>query len=209
MKLPAIMIGGGGHAKVLIEALRLRNIPVLGILDLKAIDQTSSLTEIPYLGADEAVLKYKSNEVYVVNGIGSVGLPEKHREIFERFKKWGYQFLSVIHPAAHIAADVELGEGVQIMAGAVIQPGSVIRHNAIINTNTSVDHDCAIGAHVHLAPGVTLCGGVNIGDGTHVGTGATVVQNIRVAKNSFIRAGSVIINDMVQEPQIAGLGRGK
>lgn len=204
MKLPVIIIGGGGHAKVLIDALLLNNIEILGIADADLSQKGNSLMKIPVIGDDDMVFKYGPGNIHLVNGIGSVGLPVKRQEVFEKFKINGYTFAIVIHPSAVIASNVEICEGAQIMAGAVIQPASRIGIDAIVNTKVSVDHDCLIGDHVHLSPGVTLSGEVRIHNGVHVGTGATVIQGITIGANSLVGAGSVVVHDVPSGIRVLG-----
>ena len=175
---------------MLIDALRLGAIKVLGATD--ELPKNIRNLNVPVLGKDEAVFRRLPSKVRLVNGLGSVRATPKRQEIFEKFKNRGYVFMTVVHPSAVIAGDVVLEEGAQVMAGAVIQTGSRIGKNTIINTRVSVDHDCRIGAHVHLAPGVVLSGGVTVEDGTHIGTGAVVIQGVWIEKNSFIRAQSLI-----------------
>ena len=152
MKLPVIVLGAGGHARVLLDALRLSKLRVLGVTDARPHHVDKNKLNALVLGDDRAVLSYDPKKVLLVNGLGSIGVTQKRAELFEKFKAKGFLFLNVNHPSAVIAKDVVLGEGVQIMAGAVIQTGVVIGDNAIINTRASVDHDCHIGSHVHIAP---------------------------------------------------------
>ncbi len=196
MGLPVIVIGGGGHAKVLINTLFDLSVNILGFTDCNAgnIDQT--ILEIRALGNDDIILQYPTDNIRLVNGLGSTKSTKKRKEIFEYFKKLGYSFATVIHPASVISRDVKISEGAQIMAGAIIQPGSYIGKNTIINTKVSVDHDCSIGDHVHLAPGVTLSGMVKTGSGAHIGTGATVIQGIHIGQNSLIGAGALVLKDV-------------
>lgn len=194
--MPIIILGGGGHSKVLVEALLAGSVAIAGIVDPDPALIGCSILGVSVLGGDDEVLRYFHGEVRLVNGLGSTGLPQKRKDIFELFSLQGYIFVTVVHPSAVVASDVHLDEGVQIMAGAVIQPGSRLGRNAIVNTNASVDHDCQIGNHVHLAPGVTLSGEVTIGDSVHIGTGATVIQGIRIGSGSLIAAGAVVINDI-------------
>ena len=201
--LPIIVLGAGGHAKVLIDALLLGRATVLGVVAPESGRQV--IAGLPALGGDEVVASYGARAVRLVNGVGSVARPARRREIYERFKSQGYVFQSVIHPSAIIARDVELGEGTQVMAGAVIQAGSRIGANSIINTRASVDHDCHIGAHVHVAPGVTLCGGVCIEEGAHLGSGSTVVQGVSIGSGCLVGAGSVVINDVPSGAAVAGV----
>ena len=151
-----IILGDGGHAKVLAE--------IVGRNVVRAED-------------DELVFSHTPKEVELYLGIGSRRI---RRQVFEKFKAKGYSFGSAIHPSAVIAEGVVLGEGVQIMAGAVIQPGCTIGDNVLINTRAGVDHDCIIGKHVHIAPGATLCGSVEVGDGAMVFAGQTVFQGVRI-----------------------------
>lgn len=203
MTKPVIIIGGGGHAKVLIDALRLRSVRILGIMD-PALAKGTRILDLPVLGDDAAVDAYGPDQVDLVNALGSIHVPVQRKAIFERFSGKGYRFAAVLHPSAVIASDVELGEGVQVMAGAVIQAGSRIGRNAIVNTRASVDHDCSIGEHVHVAPGVTLSGSVSIGDLVHVGTAAVVIQGTAIGRNSMIGAGALVLEAVPEDSTVLG-----
>ena len=203
VRKPILILGAGGHAKVLIDALRSSSGVILGI-----VDPSSSVREvlgIPVIGDDSVVEKYAPGEIELVNALGSVCSTKARRALFEKFARAGYKFASVIHPSAVIAADVCLGEGVQVMAGAVIQTGSTIGDNTILNTRACVDHDCEIGAHVHVAPGVTLSGGVRVHDNAHIGCGAVVIQGVEVGASSLVGAGSVVIHAVPPNIRVAGV----
>ncbi|MDD5170871.1 MAG: acetyltransferase [Syntrophales bacterium] len=196
MNLPVIIIGAGGHAKVLISTLKAIQADIIGLTDV-AFDQSDiALRDLPVLGNDDKVLAYAPDRVTLVNGIGAVSSTAKRLNIYEKFKKHGYSFLTVIHPSAIIMDDVSLAEGVQVLAGAVIQTGCAVGINAIINTGAIVDHDSMIGEHVHIAPGVVLSGGVHVGTMAHIGTAATVIQGIRIGEAAIIGAGAVVIKDI-------------
>ena len=196
MSLPVIVLGAGGHAKVLINALQLAGIRIAGIVDTDPGKHGISLLGVRVLGGEEAISQHDPAQVRLVNGVGAVGLPEKRRRLFESFKKRGYTFQSVLHPSAVISSDVVLGEGVQIMAGEIVQPGARVGQNAILNTGARVDHDCIVGAHAHLAPGVILSGSVKVSDGTHVGTGVIVIQGVSIGAGCLIGAGSLVLEDI-------------
>lgn len=199
---PVIVIGAGGHAQVLIDALLLCNADIMGATD--PMKQGELAPGIPVLGDDEVVLQHPPSSVLLVNGLGSVGSTRRRREVFERFKALGYSFGSVIHPSAVVAKTALLGEGAQIMAGAVVQPGCAIGPNSLINTRASVDHGCRIGAHTHVAPGATLSGDVTLGEGVHVGSGATIIQGVGVGDDSIIGAGSLVLRDVPRRITVAG-----
>lgn len=205
MSVPVIILGAGGHAKVLIEALLASSAVITGVVDPNLKLAESSILGVQVLGGDEVVNEFPPSEIQLVNGLGSVGFPVKRQQIFERFTSMGYNFATVIHPSVVIASDVVMGEGVQIMAGAVIQPGCIVGDNAIINTRASVDHDCNIGNHVHIAPGVTLSGGVTVGEASHIGTGATVIQGINIGGGCVIGAGALVLKDVPSFITVVGV----
>lgn len=203
--LPIILLGAGGHAKVLIDALRLQSFEIWGIVDADPNKKGQELMGVPVIGSDEEVMKHPPQKIRLVNGIGSVRVNSLRRQLFEHFKSKGYQFEKVIHPSAIIGAEVTLSEGAQVMAGAIIQTGCQIGVNAIINTGSSVDHDCLIGNHAHISPGAVLSGGVVVGENTHIGAGAVIIQGMRVGANSLVAAGAVVIRNVLNDVTVAGV----
>ncbi len=203
MSLPVLIIGAGGHARVLIEALTKCDTAILGCVAKEAPARWSP--SIPFLGDDEALYSHAPSSVVLINGIGSIARPDLRRDIFLRFKQKGYYFGTVVHPAAILPSDLVLGEGVQVMAGAILQPGSRVGCNAIINTGAVVDHDCQVGAHVHIAPGAVLSGDVTVGEGVHVGTGACVIQGIAIGTGAVVGAGATVLCDVPPGARVAGV----
>jgi len=205
MNLPLIVLGAGGHTKVVIDILLLKGCQVLGIVDRDPDKVGHKISGISVVGDDGVVRKYVAGAVELVNGIGSVSSTSRRFDIYKKFKTEGYSFANVIHPSAVISRDVQLGEGVQIMAGAVVQPGCKIGNNVLINTGVCVDHDCTIGDHVHLAPGVVLSGAVNVGASSHIGTSATIIQGVAIGESAVIAAGAVVIEDIAAGITVAGV----
>lgn len=200
---PVIIIGGGGHAKVLASTLLLCGREVIGFADPNPT--SADLLQIRHIGDDEAVLAFATARVRLVNGVGSVISAARRREIYLRFIRAEYVFASVIHPAATIAAGTLIEDGVQIMAGAIVQTGCRLGANVIVNTGARIDHDCIVHPHAHVAPGVTLCGGVEVGSESHVGAGATVIQGVRIGARSVVGAGAVVIRDVPPDATVVGV----
>ncbi len=203
--LPIIVVGAGGHAKVLVDALQRGARRVVGIADQNPALHGKCVLGIEVMGGDEFVRRHAPGSVLLANGIGSVASMQVRAAVYQRFKEEGYDFTTIIHPSAVIGSEVGLGEGVQVLAGAVVGPGVVIGDNSIVNTCASVDHDCHLGRHVHLAPGVVLSGGVTIGAGTHVGTGAVIIQEVTIGAGCLIAAGAVVIADLPPNSRVAGV----
>ncbi|MGK5092828.1 acetyltransferase [Deltaproteobacteria bacterium TL4] len=199
-----LIIGGGGHAKVLIDALSCLHYNIVGVLDPQ-LSISQKILAVPVLGGDEVLCHYSSDEVLLVNGIGSIRSTTLRQSVFEKFCAQGYHFETVIHPSAIIGLDVDIGEGTQIMAGVVIQTGGRIGVNSILNTRAVMDHDVHIGNHVHIAPGVTLSGGITIDDGVHIGTGASIIQGIHLGEGCLVAAGAVVTRDVAPKTQVRGV----
>lgn len=197
MNRPVIVLGGGGHARVLLDMLRRLKREVAGVVD-PGLPVGGLWRGVPVLGDDTAIFCHVPQGVELVNGIGS--LPRDNglrRRLFEHFTLQGYCFATLVDPQAWVAEDVELAVGVQIMAGVNIQTGTRIACNSIVNSGATIDHDCRIGCHVHVAPGAVLSGGVTLGDGVHVGTGACLIQSVAVGEGSVIGAGAVVTGNVV------------
>ncbi len=45
---------------------------------------------------------------------------------------------AVVHPAASVGRDVEIGEGTVVMAGCVINSGARVGRNVIVNTGATI-----------------------------------------------------------------------
>lgn len=204
MERVILVLGGGGHARVVIDALRQLSRVPFGIIDPN-LRAGSEVYGIPVLGGDEVVASYHPDDVELVNAVGSTHLPFRRRNLFDRFAKLGYKFASVIHPAAVVAPDVVLGAGVQVMAGAVVQSGAVLGDNVLINTKASVDHGSHVGAHTHVAPGATICGDVRIGEGSLIGSGAVIIQGIEIGSGVVVGAGSVVVSHVADNTQVLGV----
>ena len=192
---PIIIIGAGGHAKVLIEVLRLCELKILGLLDINKT-KGDLFCGVQVLGNDEDIVNFSPDEVVLVNAVGSFPGNDLRCKVAKIFRDKGYSFESIIHPASIVASGVSIEEGVQIMAACVLQPGVQIGMDSIINTGVIVDHDCLVGKNCHLSPGVTLSGGVQICDHVHIGTGTSIIQNKIIGANSVIAAASVVFHDV-------------
>ena len=193
---PVIIMGAGGHAKVITDALKLSGRDILGFVtpDLEA---DSEFYGKKVLGNDEVINQYLPDEIELVNGVGSLPRKNLRWKLAEKMRIQGYNFATIIHPDAFIASDVNLGEGVQVMAGAIIQPGTKIEQDSIINTGSLIDHDCTIEKNCHISPGVVCSGGVMIGNNTHLGTGTVVTEYRSIGSNCTVAAGSVVFKDIL------------
>ena len=192
-----VLIGGGGHCKVVISQLRrLDEFEIVGITDNHKHEETV-IAGSTVIGKDEKLKElYEKGVHYALITIGSVKDNTKRHKLFNIAKEIGYKIPIVISPFAVVDATVKIDEGTVVMPHCTINPDVHIGKNCIINTGAIIEHDCKIGDHVHIAPGVHISGGVEIGDMSFIGIGSTVIQGIKIGKNVTIGAGAVIVNDI-------------
>jgi len=203
VNLPVIIVGGGGHATVALEVLRCMSRDVVGYLS--PVASKDGCGGIAFLGDDDEIRHYSSEKVCLVNGVGSVKSQNNRVKVFNKFKRLGYDFATVVHPSAVVASDVKLGEGCQVMAGVVLQPGVCCGENVVVNTKAGVDHHCSIGAHSHLSVGATLSGHVCVGERAHLGVGCIVIQGVTIGREAVVGAGSVVIRDVPDFLTVVGV----
>jgi sugar O-acyltransferase (sialic acid O-acetyltransferase NeuD family) len=202
---PFVLLGAGGHARVLLALARAAGHKVLGVCDpALAADAVSRWEDLEVLGDDTALNRFAPDRVALMLGVGQLATSTVRERLYAAWRGQGYDFPALVHPAGWVAPGVVLGAGVQVMAGAVIQPGCVVGENSIVNTRASVDHDCRIGREVHVAPGATLCGSVMVDDGAFIGAGATVVQGVRVGGRAVVGAGTTLTRDLTPKTTIIG-----
>lgn len=194
---PYVLIGSGGHAKVLIDLLKTNHLNILGCIDPHRSKGDVVYSDVQILGDDQYALSYDPKDVYLVNAIGT--RPSKdnsgtavRKKIYLSYKDKGFTFPPLIHKEAIISESLSIGSATQIMAGAIVQADSKIGENVIINTASVVEHDCHIGHHSHIAPSSTLCGGVKIGIENFIGARSVFFPLVSTHDYSIIRAGSII-----------------
>lgn len=187
-----IVIGAGGHAKVVADILLQHGVTVTGYLDDNPTTWAETPLGLPVLGATGDFQRYSPEGL--VMGIGS---NKTRREVVERLGEAAERlWCNAVHPRATLAPSVRLGRGVVIAAGAVINPDTVILDHAIVNTSASVDHDCMVGRFAHLAPGTRLAGGVTVGEGALLGVGSLYIPNLTIGAWAVVGAGAAVVRDV-------------
>ena len=191
-----LVLGAGGHAKVVIATLQAAGRVVDGVLDDDAALCNSNILGVPVLGGTDCAGSFHHLEAIV-----AIGDNKTRRELAEKVK---LDWTVAVHPSAVVHAGVTIGPGTVVFAGAVIQPGARIGAHSIINTAASVDHDCLVGDYVHIAPGAHLGGTVTVDDGVLVGIAAAALPNVRIGSWATLGGGALAISDV--EPRIVAVG---
>ncbi|MBE7048025.1 MAG: acetyltransferase [Ruminococcaceae bacterium] len=183
-----IIIGTGGHAKVVADIVKLSNDNLIGFL---TSDKTiTSFLGKPVLGLDTEYKKFK--DAHFIIAVGDSDARKRISGLMADVK-----WYTAIHPKSIVSkTDTIIGEGTVISANAVVNSCSKIGNHCIINTNCSVEHDNMIKSFSHISVGAMLGGNVTVGMGTWVGIGATVKNGITICDNCLIGAGAVVVKDI-------------
>ncbi len=195
MMHPLLIVGAGGHAAVIVDALLAAGEQVVGFTDVDPRRLGSMLCGRPILGDDSVLEERDRGTLLLVNGIGGVGDTSLRRTVQVRLEARGWRFASVRHPAAVVSLHAHVGASAQVLAASVVQIGATIGEGCIINTAAVVEHDVSLSKWVHVAPGALLCGGVAVGEGSHIGAGAVVREGINLGAGTLVGAGAVVVDD--------------
>lgn len=199
-----VILGGGGHARVIADIIRkIGGFELIGYTDLHPKED---FVQTKYLGTDADLIKhFKNDETQLALGIGGVKPSLLRYELLETFIKMGYKFPPIVSPDAVYNSGFMPGEASVIFDGVVVNSGVKIGKAVIVNTNATIEHDCLLGNNVHIAPGATVCGEVNIGDNTTIGAGSIIIQNKNISSNVMIGAGSLVLHDIIEKGTYFGI----
>jgi sugar O-acyltransferase (sialic acid O-acetyltransferase NeuD family) len=181
-----IIVGTGGHSKVVCASLEENN-----FLDIQVRDDKVSKIKKNFMGksihSPALLSNMHGSKLHVAIGDNLI-----REQILMLGIKRGALAASVIHPLSSIHNIDMVANGSFIANGAILSVDSSVGVGTIVNHNTVIDHDCNIGTFCHIAPGSTIGGNVTIGKRVLVGSGATILPNIIIGDDSIIGSGSVV-----------------
>lgn len=195
-----ILLGAGGHAKVVIEILRAAGETVTGLVDADA--RPREVLGAPVIGADAQLPQlYAAGHRRAFVALGANRL---RRRLAGDLQTLGFELINAISPAAMVSPSARLGLGVAIMPGAVVNAQAQIGDCAIINSGAVVEHDCRVGAGAHIGPGAVLAGSCQVGEETLVGAGACVIPDRKIGSGAVVGAGASVTRDIPDGLRVGG-----
>jgi len=189
-----LVIGAGGHAKVVISAAIEAGWDIAGI-----VDESGQRTELMGMPVTSDASQVEADAFVVAIGDNRV-----RAERYAHYLAQGLIAAAVLHPRATLDPSARIGAGTVAFAGAVVNADAEIGDNVILNTGCTVDHDCVIGAHSHIAPGVNLSGAGTVGDGALMGVGSCAIPLARIGAWAVVGAGSTVIDPVGDGVTAAG-----
>jgi sugar O-acyltransferase (sialic acid O-acetyltransferase NeuD family) len=184
--LRLLIVGTGGHAKVVIDAAEEAGFEIAGVIG--SIADAHQVLGHP-VSQD---CKNVSGDRFIV----AIGDNATRARTFAEYLARGLRPASVAHPSAILGRDVVVGEGTFIAAGVIVNAGARIGADAILNTGCTVDHDCIVGEHCHVGPQAALCGSVALGEGVLLGVGSCASPGASVGAWSVVGAGAAVVGKL-------------
>ena len=182
-----VLIGAGGHAKVVIGALRASGREIRAAYDTTPEKAGGACAGVVIRPFAELVLK-PDDEAFLAIG------DNRARQGLDRELRASWPV--VVHPSAWVDPSARLAPGVLVCAGAVFQADAVVGRHSIVNTGASVDHDCVLGDYVHVAPGARLAGNVTAGEGCLLGVGSAFLPGVRIGAWATVGVGAAVVSDV-------------
>lgn len=197
-----IIVGAGGHAKVVIDAFLLTN----NQANIQIFDDNFQLEGKLIYGAFSIKAPINLNPLPEDGAFihVAIGNNKVRRMLLEKAANLGYELKTIHHPFASAALGVEIKKGTFVAAYSIVGPDSTIGVGVIVNHGAIIDHDCEVGDYTHIAPNVTLGGGVIIGRGCLVGSGSVVLPGKKIGNNVIIGAGAVVTKDIPNDQVVLG-----
>jgi len=190
-----IVVGAGGHAKVVAEALAAAGRPVRGFVDPSA-PVGAPVVHGAVLGDDGWLAAVSARERIVAVGVGATSSVALRRRIIDSLLAAGATVTGCRHPSAVVAASATVDPTAQILALALVNPSATVGAHAVVYSGAVVEHDCTVGAFAYLSPRAVLCGGARVGEGAFIGAAATVLPGVSVGEGATVAAGAVVVDDV-------------
>jgi sugar O-acyltransferase (sialic acid O-acetyltransferase NeuD family) len=201
---PVFLIGGGGHAGVVADALLAcpDRWKLEAVVDPASDDLARRLGVRAVRGDEEAWGAMKGG--YCVLTVGVVGVSPVRERIVSAYDSHGARWAVIVHPSAVISPFAVIEPGAVVLAGAVVNAGARAGRHCIINTRAVVEHDVVLGSHVSVAPGAVIGGGARVGSGSFIGLGACVRDHVKLGDRVLVGMGAVVVGDSPPDAILTG-----
>jgi sugar O-acyltransferase (sialic acid O-acetyltransferase NeuD family) len=195
---PLVLFGAGGHASDVLACVEAINAsaPAFDVLGFVDDDPAADGWRLRARGVERIDAVPAGAEVAV-----GVGYPAARVAIAARLDA---ELATLVHPAAAIDRNVELGAGVQVLGGAHVSALAELGDLVLVSYLAAVGHDSTVGAGTSVMPGAMVSGGCRVGAGVLIGTNATVLEGISIGDGARVGAGAVVTRDVAAGVTVTG-----
>ncbi|GAA3884323.1 acetyltransferase [Saccharothrix violaceirubra] len=193
---PLLLVGGGGLAREVLAAARLRpdEWKPVGALDDDPARHGADLDGVPVLGGSELV--HERTDAAVLVCIASARRPLGRLAVARRLGLSEDRWATLVHPAASVADGAVLGAGTVLLAGAVVTTPLRLGAHVVAMPHVLITHDDVVGDGVTFAGRASLGGAVTVGESAYFGQGAAVREGVSIGAGAVIGMGSAVLTDV-------------
>lgn len=131
-----------------------------------------------------------------------VKLNRERTRLYKTCKEKGYHCASYISSKAFIGDGVKIGENVFVFENSSLQHYASLGNNVIFWSGGYIGHRTIVEDNCWLAPCVAVGGFCKIGQDSFIGINATLGDNVSVAKDIVLGAGSCSVKDLSEPGQV-------
>ena len=189
-----VILGAGGHAKMVIDVARSqgRYEPVLCLA--RDVDPAQRVLGVEVAIEDQQRLR--ELQLAGVAAFPAVGDNKIRRKLLVNLQQLGFHVPTLVAANAWLSPSAQLGAGTVLMPGATVGSDARVGNGVIINTHASIDHDCHLADYCHVGPGTTLAGNVRLGEAAFMGAGSVVIPEQTIGAGAIVGAGGVVVTQI-------------
>jgi len=205
MSAPIVIIGAGGFGREVLDIVGALNVIVptwefLGFLDDGDPDrQLLGRLGAEYLGSSSCLADI---DAHFVIGIGS---GEDRTRLAALANYLGRVPATLVHPAATVGSDVEIGGGSVVCAQTSITTHIAVGRHVHVNPGCTIGHDAVLEDFVTLFPGAAISGNVVVREAATVGARAVVLPGLEVGAGAMVGAGAVVVQSIPAGSTVVGV----
>jgi sugar O-acyltransferase (sialic acid O-acetyltransferase NeuD family) len=173
-------------------------------MDAEFID-VDSFEGLPVCSFEDLPSKFPPTDYKMFVPISQRRMNKYRIEKYFAAKAKGYELISYISSKATFYG-TPVGDNCFIFENNVIQPFTQIGNNVTLWSGNHIGHHSVIEDHVFVSSHVVISGHAVIGEESFLGVNSTIQQGIKIARRSYIGAGSLIKQDTVETGVYPGIG---
>lgn len=168
MKEKILIVGAGGFGRVTLEHI-IQEYECFFVDDNRCIGELIDGIKVVGQIKDISSLFEMCNKMII-----SIGDNQIRKSIYEKAKKIGYNFPSIICTSAYISPFAHIGEGCVVLNNVVVQNGSSVGDFTILNPGVEVHHDSSVGSFCCIYTNSVIRTYAKVCDGIKIGSNVTV-----------------------------------
>lgn len=155
---------------------------------------TQQCCGLPIVDFETVTRAYPPSDFQMFVAIGYKSMRNRGLQ-FDKAKQKGYTLANFISQRSYIRDNLKLGENNVILSSCDFEPFVTIGNNNIFWTRTIIGHHAIIGHHNYISGGGGIGGNCIVGDCCFLGNSAVMINDINIADETYMIAGTIILKD--------------